>query len=868
MKLKLHSVAELKNGIKIFIKDYGDNKNEFLGQIKFSKQEDGSYIGYGGVSLYNIDELKIDAKKKDELNINEESVPEDEIPQSTPMKEYEAGAEIEKEHKPTAKKIRDFYENVGSLPTDEDIYRWIALDHVNEFPNYYNTSVGLPEMERRLKEDKDIETPKAVEEAVKSFYIDKQYEITQMKDQKQKEKIDSRIQFNIYKQLIDGHLIKKLNPKSSKQEWCLVSKSDNGKVLKWFGTAKPSSKEIAKNEKRINYFKNVAIIKSSQQMEKEEAMKSAMLEFNGLLETFIASNGKEYHINGEVEYGNVFFNVTDPENNCLTNNQLGIKDGFRIEAMYYSDGDYFGDKFINEEIEELKIAIEESIEDGTISASINEVIAVLSEEDFEKRFNNLLKMVSDKVNVKIKDYKDNIYEVLQTMNTLRNKYIKVKNVKTNQETSLGSNELKKGFVILNSEFEASIDAKFIKTSNGWVGRVVSEDDKDYKIKFVDGPKMGKEDTIKKEGIEVIKSSINDVETFDRIKDNEGKEYFILKKDDHEVKLWSIETEQVIDISIPEFDEKYIKAQKKTNIRLLTKKDLEESAKNIKQPLLDPSLPYTQGSLEDLGYELSVNSNDGVTIARGSELTFELYEVGMGVLKTLGMYSTIKADFNKKKQYLERSLSKKYKPEQMQDILNQIKNADPSGDKADYAIWICNILVKDIIKFPEDIDKIKEKLTLFNKVKSRVNIKKDINQYKSYGELSEALEPYKEKEKIPESKGEEERRKIEEGQKEIYDDGTYKIIQVNNPEACSVLFRGTEWCVKDPKWSGQYLKQADLFYFMKNGKPYALFHKPTAQFFNVHDNPLSDKVMKELYPFVKKYLNCIMLEYEDDEIEIV
>jgi hypothetical protein len=695
----------------------------------------------------------------------------EEIEKDQHKNEKEVGIEIEHEHKPTINKIKEYLEKRGCLPPDDFIYNWITEDHMNEFKKYYDNNVGLPEMERRLSVDKENKVYDKIEESLKSFYIDKQYEITQLKNLEMKDKINSRIKFNTYKELINGHLIKKLNPSTSKQEWCLVSKKDNSKILKWFGSSKPSNEEVSKEEKRINYFKNVASINSSKTEE-----------------------------------------IDDWE------------------------------KF-DKEVDKLQ--------------------AALSEEDFQSRFNNLLNLVSEsKTPIRIKDSNNTIYEVLSTVNTERNKYIKAKNIETNEEKSIGSNELKKGFIILTPEFEvASIEAKFVKTNDGWIGRVVNEDDKDYKIKFVDGPKQGKEETIDKDGIEIIKSSIQDVEAFDRVKDNEGKEYFMLKKDDNEVKLWSIEMERVMDLPISEFNEKYIKAG------FFTRKDLEESAKNIKQPLLDPASPYTQGNLEELGYTVT-NSNDGIVIAKGPELTFELYEVDMGVMKTLGMYSTIKADFNKKKEYLERSLIKKYKLEQMQDILNQIKNADPSGDKADYSMWICNMIMKDIIKFPEDIDKVKEKLTLFDKVKKRVDIQKDINQYKSFGELAEVLEPYKEEEKIPESKGEEERRKIEEGQKIIFDDGKYKIIQVKNPEACAVLFRGTDWCVKDPKWSTEYLKQADLFYFMKNNKPYALFHKPSAQFFNVHDNPLPAKVVKELYPLVKQYLNCIMLEFENDDIEIV
>jgi hypothetical protein len=40
--------------------------------------------------------------------------------------------------------------------------------------------------------------------------------------------------------------------------WALVSKSDPDKVLKWFGSSKPSEEEVSKEERRVNYFKHKA----------------------------------------------------------------------------------------------------------------------------------------------------------------------------------------------------------------------------------------------------------------------------------------------------------------------------------------------------------------------------------------------------------------------------------------------------------------------------------------------------------------------------------------------------------------------------------------------------------------------------------
>lgn len=40
-----------------------------------------------------------------------------------------------------------------------------------------------------------------------------------------------------------------------RKEWALISKG-SGKVLKWFGTSKPSEEAVAKEEKRIQFFKH------------------------------------------------------------------------------------------------------------------------------------------------------------------------------------------------------------------------------------------------------------------------------------------------------------------------------------------------------------------------------------------------------------------------------------------------------------------------------------------------------------------------------------------------------------------------------------------------------------------------------------
>lgn len=49
-------------------------------------------------------------------------------------------------------------------------------------------------------------------------------------------------------------LTKRINPKTKRKEWCLVSR--NGlKVLEYYGKVKPSEDHVQKTESRVGYFK-------------------------------------------------------------------------------------------------------------------------------------------------------------------------------------------------------------------------------------------------------------------------------------------------------------------------------------------------------------------------------------------------------------------------------------------------------------------------------------------------------------------------------------------------------------------------------------------------------------------------------------
>jgi len=50
-------------------------------------------------------------------------------------------------------------------------------------------------------------------------------------------------------------LDKRKNPKTGKEEYCLVSISSD-KVLEWYGTRRPNEEKVRESEARVNWFKH------------------------------------------------------------------------------------------------------------------------------------------------------------------------------------------------------------------------------------------------------------------------------------------------------------------------------------------------------------------------------------------------------------------------------------------------------------------------------------------------------------------------------------------------------------------------------------------------------------------------------------
>lgn len=214
---------------------------------------------------------------------------------------------------------------------------------------------------------------------------------------------------------------------------------------------------------------------------------------------------------------------------------------------------------------------------------------------------------------------------------------------------------------------------------------------------------------------------------------------------------------------------------------------------------------------------------------------------------------IQADLQSKKPYLEKDLENaNIDKNEYNKIIETCNNADPTGDRAVYTQWILRQYLNNNFKGEEDIDKFKDILTKFTKLKNSKKIQPaDLNQYKSYDELTEKVNNILNESGGYTSKREEETTKASEGIQKIDQDGDIELYLVTTPEAAAKEFRNTEWCVKDPKWFNDYADtDSNFYYFKKNGKPYLLLHKDG--FRNIYDDKPNNEDLQDVAKLMIKH----------------
>lgn len=147
--------------------------------------------------------------------------------------------------------------------------------------------------------------------------------------------------------------------------------------------------------------------------------------------------------------------------------------------------------------------------------------------------------------------------------------------------------------------------------------------------------------------------------------------------------------------------------------------------------------------------------------------------------------------------------------------------DPSGNLK-YSSWIAKQLSSG---FPEqDI-----KLSVLEFDKNSNRIKTDINSFASLDQLKEAVD----------SIGESNRSKVKQekidGSRVIFDNGTIKVVRLEEYSAAKYYCSGTKWCISDAETFYNYLfNDSPVYVIMGNGRKFAKV-ADTNSFFNEKDD---------------------------------
>jgi hypothetical protein len=209
------------------------------------------------------------------------------------------------------------------------------------------------------------------------------------------------------------------------------------------------------------------------------------------------------------------------------------------------------------------------------------------------------------------------------------------------------------------------------------------------------------------------------------------------------------------------------------------------------------------------------------------------------------YLLVLEDIENKIPYLTRQF-----PNVTADEIRDMINYDPTGRKGKFVPWMAKLRSIGNIKFPEDGEKINEALKEFiAQVQSPQFIgEKDINTYKTYGDLAKILDKNKGKTSV----GAAVRQATERGMEIVHEDSTYKIYKITTQEAAAKACRHTKWCVKDPEYSQHYLKNGPLYMITKQDKPYVLFHFESGSIKDVYDSAINKKTANELRHLLENF----------------
>lgn len=191
--------------------------------------------------------------------------------------------------------------------------------------------------------------------------------------------------------------------------------------------------------------------------------------------------------------------------------------------------------------------------------------------------------------------------------------------------------------------------------------------------------------------------------------------------------------------------------------------------------------------------------------------------------------------------------------------------DPTKTKQ-HIVWIAKMYANKQFRL-EDVARLKSDLTLFDKVRSKLK-NKDLNQYKTLGDLYDALSPF---ENTPEEDLLSNKAKIAAVKSDVkvfIDEPDFKVVIPETHEASCFYGAGTKWCTTghDSKETfDDYSAKGPLFILLTklNGKNRKFqLHYEDEQFMNEKDQPVNQTEIEALskLPGYTKFLNKLIKKH--------
>lgn len=228
------------------------------------------------------------------------------------------------------------------------------------------------------------------------------------------------------------------------------------------------------------------------------------------------------------------------------------------------------------------------------------------------------------------------------------------------------------------------------------------------------------------------------------------------------------------------------------------------------------------------------------------------------------------------------LKKRYaKQPDIDQVLDWAAQADPTRS-GEYVHWMLHVYLHKSIRLPEDIEKLRDKLTEYHKLKQRIPAEevqyRDINTFETYAELARAVDKYskiKTRRELTASAEMEGAQLIATLEKDMtgskdqlqFPFFTYTLVRVTTPEAAMKLAQGTEWCVKYPDQAKWHLEKGWLYFIDLNGKRFALAHAQTAQVNDIFDESISPDVQEDLIELFREHLPKLICKRHEDRLVI-